>query len=92
MDVVGDVLRHAIERHVFMLGGAHQSADQSVTFSERHPCFDEQVREIRGPHRGIERCRHAIRVDRQRLDCSGNGGQYRCERVAGIEQQRFVFL
>ena len=63
-----------------------------MTFSERHPRFDEQVREIRGPHRGIERRRHTIRVDRQCLDCSGHGGQHRCERVAGIEQQRFVFL
>src|SRR5882762_3842210 len=52
----------------------------------------QQIGEIGGPHRRVERCGHPLDVHGERVDRSGDGGQHHRQRIARVEQQRLVFL
>src|SRR2546430_13241726 len=67
--------RHAVERHARALGLAHQPPHEAVAFAERHAGLDQQVGQVRGAERRVERGAHAVRVRGHAGDRTGDGGR-----------------
>src|SRR5436309_10194685 len=92
MDAGGHRPGHAIERDPGALRLTDQPTHQAVALAERHAGLHQEVREVRSAQRGVERGPHPLGIDAQRGDCPGRGGEYQCQSVESVEQQRLVLL
>ncbi len=92
MDRRSDGGRHLVEWDPCLLRLPHQPPDEPVALPERDASFDQEIREVGGAHRRIERRSHSLGIDGECVERSRHRREHHGQRVARVEQQRFVFL
>src|SRR6478735_6779480 len=76
----------------FALTLANQRADSRVRVAKRRSLFHQIVGKISSHHAARKRCAHSPWVEANLLECTGNSGEYKQDRVYSVEQNALVVL